>query len=79
MDIKIGQIVISKAGRDKGMVFVVVEIKDDNHVLLADGKTRRLLKPKLKKLKHLQPTNFVSVEKWEKDADVRKILDSRSV
>ena len=70
---KIGQIVISKAGRDRGLVFVVVACEGE-YVFLADGRTRRLENPKRKKNKHLQPTNFVSGAKWEKDADIRNII-----
>ena len=34
----IGQIVVSKKGRDKGKFYVVVSILDRFHVLLMDGK-----------------------------------------
>ena len=49
----IGRAVTSKAGRDKGRTFLIVGIADDNHVLVADGETRKLANPKKKKLKHL--------------------------
>jgi len=75
---KIGQIVISKAGRDRGVVFVVVGI-DGEYVLLADGKTRRLENPKRKKDKHIQPTNFVSREVFQKDADIRNVIKSSPI
>ena len=53
MAIKIGQLVRSKAGRDKGRFFSVVKIIDDQFVLICDGELRRLEKPKKKKIKHL--------------------------
>jgi len=31
-DLRIGQVVKSKAGRDKGRIFVVIEIIDDQYV-----------------------------------------------
>ena len=34
-DIKVGQVVISKAGRDKEQFFVVLEVIDDRYLLLA--------------------------------------------
>ena len=36
-----GQIVKSKSGRDKGDVFFVVEVIDDDYVLIADGDRRK--------------------------------------
>ncbi|MBQ3552419.1 MAG: KOW domain-containing RNA-binding protein [Clostridia bacterium] len=54
----IGSIVISKAGRDKRKVFVIVGTPDPEHVLVADGDLRRIEKPKLKKLKHIQLTQY---------------------
>lgn len=55
----IGQIVKSKAGRDKGESFIVYDIIDDNYVLLVDGKLRKISRPKKKKVKHLQRNNTV--------------------
>jgi large subunit ribosomal protein L14e len=51
----LGQIVVSKAGRDIGRKFVVVKIVDDLYVQIADGDLRRMEKPKKKKIKHLEP------------------------
>lgn len=53
MDIVSGSIVLSKAGRDRERLFVVLSI-DDNFALIADGKIRRVEKPKKKKLRHLE-------------------------
>ncbi len=49
----IGSIVTSKAGRDKGRTFVVTATEGEEFVMLADGETRRVSRPKKKKLKHL--------------------------
>jgi ribosomal protein L14E/L6E/L27E len=54
--IEIGSVVFSKAGRDSGKNFMVLEIVDCNFVKIVDGETRRLEMPKLKKLKHLKDT-----------------------
>lgn len=59
MEFKIGQIVISKAGRDKGCAFVICKIEGE-YVFLVDGRLRLIDKPKKKKQKHLQPTKMVS-------------------
>ena len=51
----VGRIVLSKQGHDKGRWFAVVGLVDGKHVLIADGKTRKLEKPKKKQCKHLRP------------------------
>ena len=51
MDIAKSMIVQSAAGRDKGRLFFVLETEGD-FLLLADGKTRRVERPKRKKRKH---------------------------
>lgn len=75
-----GRIVFSKAGRDKGMAFVVVSVCGD-YLYLADGRLRRLDKPKKKKRMHVQATNYISESLVEKiaagcatDSDIRKLL-----
>ena len=50
-----GQVVRSHAGRDKGHVFVVIEIRGE-YLYLVDGNHRRVEQPKKKKQKHVQPT-----------------------
>ena len=52
MDIARSDIVKAAAGRDKGKLFFVLGVEDDL-LLLADGKTRRLERPKRKKRKHV--------------------------
>ena len=59
MEIKVGSIVRSKAGRDKGDFFIVLAM-DDNYVYMANGELRKVDQPKKKKLKHLQGTEQVS-------------------
>lgn len=55
-----GQIVKSKAGHDKGNVFFVVKVLDDDYVLIADGDRRKMERPKKKKIRHLQPYHEIS-------------------
>ena len=50
-DLTIADVVISTAGRDSGNLFYVLEA-DDTYLLLADGKGRRIEKPKRKQRKH---------------------------
>ena len=53
MKIELADVVISINGRDAGKRFIVVWAKDECS-MIADGKGRRIEKPKLKKNKHLQ-------------------------
>ena len=53
MEIKTSQIVQATAGRDSGALFFVTRV-EDGYVYLADGKGRKLEKPKRKKLRHVR-------------------------
>jgi large subunit ribosomal protein L14e len=82
--VTLGQIVHSKAGRDKGKYFIVVNIIDNDYVMVVDGKLRKIDNPKKKKVKHLVLHNFVSEDiltsirenKHITDAELRKSLQS---
>ncbi len=47
--------VLSLSGRDMGRVALTVGQTEDGRVLIADGRTHKLERPKKKKLKHLLP------------------------
>lgn len=49
-----GQLVRSRAGRDRGRYYLVLEVQDDAHALVVDGKKRPLENPKKKNCVHLQ-------------------------
>ena len=70
---QIGQVVISKQGRDKGLSFVVTDIQGE-FLYLADGKLRKLHNPKRKNQKHIQATNYITGATYNKDSDLRNIL-----
>ena len=50
----VGQYVISKAGHDKGTIYLIVAEEGDR-VFLADGRSKTVSAPKKKSRKHLQP------------------------
>ena len=54
-EVRLKTVVLSIAGRDKGKIFAVTGVADDNHATIADGRLRKLQKPKKKKLKHVKP------------------------
>lgn len=82
MEITLGQVVYSKAGRDADRKYVIIGIVDNMHVLIVDGDLRRLEKPKKKKIRHLTLTGEVIGPLSEKlvskmkvtNADIRKYL-----
>ena len=57
MELKVGQVVISAAGHDKGDLLVIAGFENEK-VLVCDGKHRLLDKPKCKNAKHLEETEF---------------------
>lgn len=82
MSVALGQIVISRAGRDTGKKFVVIKVLDLLFVEVSDGDLRRIEKPKKKKIKHLEFTNEKVESLAEKlksnskitNAEIRKAL-----
>lgn len=82
-DITVGQVVRSRAGRDKGRIFLVLDIIDQQNVLIIDGDLRKLDNPKQKKLKHLIVYNTVLSELKDKldskteinNSYIRKLLE----
>lgn len=62
MDDLLGHLFVSLAGRDKDIVCTVVGIsEDDGYVMIADGRIRKVEKPKKKKLKHLKPIDQAEI------------------
>ena len=53
MDITTDDVVVSLAGHDKGGVFAVIGL-DREYAIIADGRQRKIEKPKKKKRKHLK-------------------------
>lgn len=75
-----GEIVLSRAGRDRGRAFVVTEVLDADYVLLADGALRTLNRPKKKKRKHLLKARTEARMEFHahlNDADIRKFLKAQ--
>lgn len=81
---KIGQLVCSKCGRDRGNFYLVFEIINDFFVYLVDGNKRRMENPKRKNVKHLRVFPVVAEEladRWEagqvvSNGEVRKVIAS---
>ena len=56
---QLADVVISLNGRDAGKRFLIVGTEDE-YSLLADGKGRRVEKPKRKKNKHIKPEGYLN-------------------
>lgn len=68
--------VYSKAGRDKGKLYIITEVLPDNYVLVCDGVLRTQSRPKKKKLMHLGMTNSVFSGENADDLSIAKFLKS---
>ena len=71
-----GKMAYSKAGHDKGALFVITG-EDAECVLLADGRHRTAASPKKKNKKHIQPVTHLPAEVAEILADPAQEPDVR--
>lgn len=75
MEVSLGSIVMSKAGRDKSNCFIVVAQEND-YVYICDGDLRKIDKPKKKKKKHLSVTSTVCNSIGEKIVANNKVTNA---
>ena len=75
MEVDKSSLIVSKAGRDKGQLFYVIDT-DEQYVYLADGKSRKLEKPKRKKRKHVEQVPRTESRIAEKIRNGDKVLNS---
>lgn len=79
----IGRVAYSKAGRDKGKLFIVIGILNEDFVLISDGDLRPVERPKKKRIKHLEYTdlvaedivNIINSNKKLQNADIQKAIN----
>ena len=62
LPVALGSVVVSKAGRDEGRLFLVVAEVDEDFVMVANGALRKMDRQKKKRRKHLKPTGRVVEE-----------------
>jgi len=76
MNLQIGDVIVSKAGKDKDSYFCVVDLKD-SYCFLRDGKIHKLEKPKRKKIKHVRKSPYrVQSEALQVNKHLKKAIDS---
>ena len=68
-----GSVVKAEAGRDSGGYFVIVEA-DEKYCFIADGKSRKLDKPKRKNIKHIRITDSMIDLNDITDKKLRNVL-----
>ena len=78
MELKIGSVVKSKAGRDAGDFLTVVGFSE-GYILVCDGKQRPLERPKRKNPLHIAPTSVIlPAQKMATNRELKKALNELS-
>ena len=73
---EVGSVVKATAGKEKGRLFAVIGY-NDNKLLISDGRTRRLNKPKIKSEKHLEYLDIVlDKECFSSNRELRRALNN---
>lgn len=67
-----GSIIKCTAGRDKDRHFVVTAVLEGPFVQISDGKTRKVQKPKVKKLRHIAFVN-------SPDSDILRRIEEKNL
>lgn len=69
----IGEFARSKAGHDKGRLYIIVGIQDD-FLYLCDGDLRKLDNPKKKRIKHVQAIHKVLPDSYDSDEAIKRSI-----
>lgn len=74
MEIKRGSLVMATAGREKGFCYVAAEVSG-GFVYIADGRKRKIEKPKRKNIKHISPVGVVVQEQELTNKKIRQLIN----
>ena len=75
VNISIGQLVTSVAGRDLTQVYLVVGIKNKKDLLLVNGRDRKMANPKKKNIRHVNVLRSIAKGMAEKIQSGTKVTD----
>lgn len=75
VNISMGQLVTSVAGRDQMQVYLVVGIKNNKILLLVNGRERKMANPKKKNIRHVNVLKSIAKGLAEKLQSGKKITD----
>ena len=73
--VEIGNFVKSVCGRDKGNIYLVINIENDR-LLLVNGDERKLANPKIKNTKHIEIVDFDNTTLKNKILAKQKVFDA---
>ncbi len=73
----LGRIAVSTAGRDRKRAFLVVGLSGEGYVLLADGRLRKIDRPKKKKLRHVRLESAVAEDVRSQLSEGIKVQDAQ--
>ena len=73
MNYEPGMLARSRAGHDKGSIYVIISVKNE-YVYLADGALRPLSRMKKKNIRHLQPILSVKAGSISADQEIRQVI-----
>lgn len=76
LNLCVGQLVESTAGRDNQKKFIIVCIISEQYVYISDGNLRNVEKPKRKKIKHLKSTGYISTDIKNKIESKKKVTNN---
>ncbi len=72
---EVGRVVVSRAGRDRGRCYMIVDVLDNDYVTIANGCQRKIDRPKKKKIRHLVARPEVFEDLREKIFTKKRIFD----
>lgn len=68
-----GKFAVSKAGHDKGQLYVIIKEEGD-FVYLSDGRLKPIDNPKKKRLKHIQHINCIKPEGYNSNEEIKRAI-----
>lgn len=75
-NLQLGYLVKSIKGRDKDNIYLIITRPNQQYMRLVDGNHRKLINPKLKKIKHIKPLDIKIDKLQQKLLENVKIFDS---
>ncbi|EIW16528.1 MULTISPECIES: KOW domain-containing RNA-binding protein [Pelosinus] len=75
VNISMGQLVTSIAGRDEMQMYLVIGIQGNKNLLLVNGRDRKLVNPKRKNIRHVNVLNSIAKSVAEKIQSGIKVTD----
>jgi ribosomal protein L14E/L6E/L27E len=75
VNISVGQLVTSNAGRDQTNVYLVIGIEKGKYLLLANGRERTFKNPKQKNIRHVNVLKSIALGVAEKLESGMKVTD----